>query len=602
MSRSRQRGKGGFWTAERQREAYTALTTRANLSDAGAKALISRWKNVESPQGPTSVNRKSGAFGIGQWLGTRKPGSTDFAAQLEHVVNELNGSESVAARMLRDAKTPSQGAIGASAYERAEGYNQSTKTDNFTNATLAGMQRLTDMGGIPPAATAAPPQGLLASFFGNTSPLSMAAAADEMPQNDLPSQIAAQRAANTGIAPTGRDRFNPKDRIAGLLAPEPLSDYAAANAAGVDFAPNDQAANALSQRQNPNLFDAQASTPFNQSSIAPNLPSGLQSTGLPSAQRMAQIASLPPAKDQFGSLHVGGINAMDPPSSMGIGAQAATPGVTVGQDNPALARELDRQMMAGLPQGLTDTPVPPDPQEEAAVSATASAAEPGQQEVAGLLAKDTPRRPGSPIGPHGAMASGLAPNGGLPPLSPPQTVADLPVAEATIAPPTTFPESPPEQQPSLLDRIPSEIKNGLKGFGIAGLPGALGAVGMGLLGDKLGPGFDNALSPGERFGVGSIADAIGGPRGATATSRSNPSISYTSLGELAGQGGTGLRHSKNFGWTEVVSPDGSVRGIHYAPGQGGIFGSISNAIGGLLGSDKPSKAERDKFSGRAGLY
>lgn len=129
-----------WWTPARQAEAYSRLTKEAGLSDAGARALISRWMNVEAPGGPGSVNPSSGAIGIGQWLGARKAGvDGDFGDQLTHAIAELNGSESAAGRALRSAQTAQQGAIGASMYERAEGYNSATGIDNWTAKTLAGM-------------------------------------------------------------------------------------------------------------------------------------------------------------------------------------------------------------------------------------------------------------------------------------------------------------------------------------------------------------------------------------------------------------------------------------------------------------------------------
>lgn len=135
-------GGAGWWTPARQALAYSRLTKEAGLSDVGARALISRWMNVEAPAGPGSVNPSSGAFGIGQWLGTRKAGingDANFGDQLSHAISELNGSESAAARQLRSATTAQQGAIGASMYERAENYNPSTGIDAWTAKTLAGM-------------------------------------------------------------------------------------------------------------------------------------------------------------------------------------------------------------------------------------------------------------------------------------------------------------------------------------------------------------------------------------------------------------------------------------------------------------------------------
>lgn len=139
------RGAGGsWWTPERQALAYSRLTKEGLLSPVGARALIARWMGVESPGGPGSINPTSGAFGIGQWLGDRKGGingDTDFNDQLSYVLKELNsqGPNGAAGFALRQAGTAQQGAIGASMYERAAGYNPSTGADNFTAATMAAM-------------------------------------------------------------------------------------------------------------------------------------------------------------------------------------------------------------------------------------------------------------------------------------------------------------------------------------------------------------------------------------------------------------------------------------------------------------------------------
>lgn len=129
---------GGWWTPERVNHAIARLQAEAKLSEVGAAALVGRWASVEASGGPSSVNPTSGAFGIAQWLGSRKEGiagNTDFDAQLKHAIDELNSSERAAAEVLRNARTPDEGRRGASMYERAEGYNASTGRDNFTDRT-----------------------------------------------------------------------------------------------------------------------------------------------------------------------------------------------------------------------------------------------------------------------------------------------------------------------------------------------------------------------------------------------------------------------------------------------------------------------------------
>lgn len=133
----------GFWTAANQAYATAYLVNNGGLSPYGAAGLVSRWANVESiAAGPTAVNPSSGAFGIAQWLGARKHpinGNTSLDAQLVYVIQELNGTESRAGNVLRSASDENTAAIGASMYERAEGYNAGTGRDNFTNRTAAGV-------------------------------------------------------------------------------------------------------------------------------------------------------------------------------------------------------------------------------------------------------------------------------------------------------------------------------------------------------------------------------------------------------------------------------------------------------------------------------
>lgn len=128
-----------WWT--QQRLAYAVNYLVANgLSPWGAAALVARWAYVEASGGPASVNPSSGAFGIAQWLGSRKPaiyGNTNFDDQLAYAVSELNGPESRAANVLRGAGDAYTGAVGASMFERAEGYNASTGVDNFTSRTAS---------------------------------------------------------------------------------------------------------------------------------------------------------------------------------------------------------------------------------------------------------------------------------------------------------------------------------------------------------------------------------------------------------------------------------------------------------------------------------
>ena len=134
-------GQKGWWTPERQGHAIDVLMKEGGLTENGAKALVARWRFVESAGGPSAVNPHSGAEGIAQWLGGRKGDGSNgsFDDQLKKVARELNGKEGRAKALLN---TPGREANGASAYERAEGWNAGTNTDNFTGVVAEGMKHI----------------------------------------------------------------------------------------------------------------------------------------------------------------------------------------------------------------------------------------------------------------------------------------------------------------------------------------------------------------------------------------------------------------------------------------------------------------------------
>ncbi len=120
------------------------------VSPLGAAALVSRWANVESStDGPNSVNPTTGAFGVGQWLGARKmgiAGDTNIDDQVDHALAELHGKEAASLYILNHAGNAYDAARGASAFERAEGWNAFNSTDNFTDATAKGIGDIAPLG------------------------------------------------------------------------------------------------------------------------------------------------------------------------------------------------------------------------------------------------------------------------------------------------------------------------------------------------------------------------------------------------------------------------------------------------------------------------
>ena len=201
----------------------------------------------------------------------------------------------------------------------------------------------------------------------------------------------------------------------------------------------------------------------------------------------------------------------------------------------------------------------------------------------------------------------VAPTISAPPARPDIRNAYPPAPDA----PTRF--NPPKAEPNT--ELGPALRQALIGGLVGGLPGAaIGLVG-GLLGNRsggllgaFGPGFDAAVPSADRFSTGSglagIVSAMGGPRGAQGFSRSNPGMSYTSLGPGMG----GLRRSDRFGWTETVGPGGEVRGISYDNGGGGLLGGLSRGLGSLIGgldgggSKAKGKGGKGKKGGAVGGY
>ena len=179
---------GGWWDADRQKHAYDKLVA-GGMPSVSAIGLISRWKNVESHnRGPDDANNIGGGhWGIAQWDRKRWSGvggSKGFDDQLNKVVEEYktgsgDGAYVRASSALRDAKTDAEAALGASAYERAEGYtSRRDGTDNFTGATLGGMAdvrrnvtpAISKSRQAPPLADAPNPYGALVPISPNYVP------------------------------------------------------------------------------------------------------------------------------------------------------------------------------------------------------------------------------------------------------------------------------------------------------------------------------------------------------------------------------------------------------------------------------------------------
>lgn len=133
------------WTIADRNDTMNILVA-GGVSRGGAAALASRWQYVESAGNPAAVNPNSGAFGLAQWL-NRKPDLFNWSSannldpydrrtQTLFTLHELNTTETRAGSILKNPNLSSfDYAIGASIFERAEGYDSATGIDNFTRTT-----------------------------------------------------------------------------------------------------------------------------------------------------------------------------------------------------------------------------------------------------------------------------------------------------------------------------------------------------------------------------------------------------------------------------------------------------------------------------------
>jgi hypothetical protein len=94
------------------REQATGVVARLAEESGGGKQLD-----------PNAVNPSSGAYGIGQWLGNRKPGALatggDLNKQLELVWSEFQTTEAAAFQKIQAARTAGDAAMAMEAFERA---------------------------------------------------------------------------------------------------------------------------------------------------------------------------------------------------------------------------------------------------------------------------------------------------------------------------------------------------------------------------------------------------------------------------------------------------------------------------------------------------
>jgi murein DD-endopeptidase MepM/ murein hydrolase activator NlpD len=94
--------------ADNRSYVYRRLRGELGLTPAQAAGAVGGLGGESGPTlDPNAVNPRSGALGIGQWLGGRAQGVTkgDLRGQVNHLISELKGSERGALNRLRGART-----------------------------------------------------------------------------------------------------------------------------------------------------------------------------------------------------------------------------------------------------------------------------------------------------------------------------------------------------------------------------------------------------------------------------------------------------------------------------------------------------------------
>ena len=137
------------------------------LSEQQAIGLVSRLF-AESNLDPNAVNPTSGAYGIAQWLGSRKNAALatrgDFNKQLQLVWDELNSTEKTAFAAIKAAKTAPQAANATELYERANDPKFTAHADAlaafFSKQLLDKLSILTDNATRANAQLSKPPVGV----------------------------------------------------------------------------------------------------------------------------------------------------------------------------------------------------------------------------------------------------------------------------------------------------------------------------------------------------------------------------------------------------------------------------------------------------------
>lgn len=139
--------------------------TGQGLSAPQAAGIMGNF-GAESSLDPTRANAAEGAFGLGQWRGSRLDALRQFAqsnrmdindpqTQFAFTMQELHGPEGRAYKRLVSASDPVSAADAFTAYERPAGY---TPSGPASNVALIGRREAGAQAAMPPAGVTTGPQ------------------------------------------------------------------------------------------------------------------------------------------------------------------------------------------------------------------------------------------------------------------------------------------------------------------------------------------------------------------------------------------------------------------------------------------------------------
>jgi hypothetical protein len=139
-----------------QGQIYAGLKARG-LNDMQAR-VVAAGSHAEASTGPTAINPKSGALGIGQWLGTRKAAIVSLYGehptldqQLDFMVNELHGGDYAGPKVLAHTDEASM------LRSYIEDFMRPAKGYEHDRDIAAGMKALGREGEVPPELEGAAP-------------------------------------------------------------------------------------------------------------------------------------------------------------------------------------------------------------------------------------------------------------------------------------------------------------------------------------------------------------------------------------------------------------------------------------------------------------